>query len=733
MAEAKGPRIKTRIGKKKSEFPPTQDEILWRGIRSFLVLLNPLTAAFYYTLLPLYMWQRVIRAVWLLAASIVFLVAALFMGAGPAYLAPYVGLAGAVVEAAKTNIVTLGPALLSTVEANWWGWLVGQLPLAFGVSSVAVSIYATWRSRYQADHREKEENADDKAVKVAVKKIEQWPQSPKTVKSLADLKIRIGVDRRTGQAFDVPALSFGMHFYLDGPSGYGKTTDLIEICRGFVEAPAAQQFRMPLFFLTMKPDEELTNAFRAIARNANRNFHLITEDGQGSTTTYNPIRHGTAEQARNVLVQAEKLADGRGFDNAHYLSGGERLALLAIRVIDELAAKGITYKRGKSLYKWKRDINHVARMMMLDTLRANKDLVSDTLAASIEEYLAEVDFDPDIAKGGSGMRGRFVRVAEGASGKVMQERADGLDIRQAIRDGDVVLFNLDAAADQNAAQQLGNLAIQDLTASMAALGKEGWNKENGKRTRMGLTIVDEFSALGGELLKNVFQRARSHGFGAGLATQESGALEEVSPAFKQAILQSSNIKILHKQEINAEEFAKMIGTESTMIETFQTFEDKDLLGEIVQASGQGNIREGETFKVHPNELRELGQGQTVFLVGIPRGNYRVQVRMSFPPNMDQAAAEAAAVKPLPEPETDGEVQPPAQAKPTGDGKPKPRASFGALKNGKPKVKTPEPEATADLPEAQEKEKAPATVPATNPFLDLKPTPPPKETTTEDDW
>jgi hypothetical protein len=108
-------------------------------------------------------------------------------------------------------------------------------------------------------------------------------------------------------------------------------------------------------------------------------------------------------------------------------------------------------------------------------------------------------------------------------------------------------------------------------------------------------------------------------------------------------------------------------------------------------------------------------------------------RLNGPALCRVRGAEAAAVKPLPEPESDGEVQSPAQAKPAGDGKPKPKASFGALKNGKPKVKTPEPEATADLPEAQEKEKAPATVPATNPFLDLKPTPPPKETNSVDDW
>src|SRR5699024_1423410 len=105
---------------------------------------------------------------------------------------------------------------------------------------------------------------------------------------------------------------------------------------------------------------------------------------------------------------------------------------------------------------------------------------------------------------------------------------------QAIRDGDVVLFNLDAARDAQAARQIGNLAIQDAQAALSELGAEKWHEGTplsrfGRprptgpvQMRMQLLIVDEFSALGGTLLQNLFERARSNGGAVILATQVAG-------------------------------------------------------------------------------------------------------------------------------------------------------------------------------------------------------------------
>lgn len=229
------------------------------------------------------------------------------------------------------------------------------------------------------------------------------------------------------------------------------------------------------------------------------------------------------------------------------------------------------------------------------------------------------------------MRQRFARAAEGAAGTVLQEKAGGLCLKQAILDGDVVLFDLDADRDQDAAQQIGNLAIQDLLSVFAQLGEQKWQQNSkGETSRLAMVIVDEFPALGGAHLKRLFQRARSRGGVVVLTTQESQALAEVSEAFKAAILTSSNIKIIHQQQENAEEYAKNLGTKKAFKESFQTFENNDLLGVTTSASGQGNLKEVEEFIVHPNVYKKLARGEAIITVGDPNILGEVKISNTSP-------------------------------------------------------------------------------------------------------
>ncbi|MGC0239543.1 TraM recognition domain-containing protein [Arthrobacter sp. SD76] len=147
-----------------------------------------------------------------------------------------------------------------------------------------------------------------------------------------------------------------------------------------------------------------------------------------------------------------------------------------------------------------------------------------------------------------------------------------------------------------------------------------------EQNRMGYIVVDEFSALGGSLLQSLFERARSNGGAVTLATQVSTALEEASMSFKDSVIKNSNVKVLHQQDTNAEEYAGLIGTEKGMAETTQIFDDKDELGMTTRASGQGSLREVEQFRVHPNELRDLEPGQAIIFTKTPAVQHRVKVR-----------------------------------------------------------------------------------------------------------
>lgn len=646
---AKAPRIQMRIDK--AAVPPTQLEVIRRVAQPLVLLLNPLVAGFYVVLLVVFVRQPWIRAWWLLAATSLALVGALLGGLFPMYLAPYMEVFRTIV-AAEGGYAQIWPNVAQLAQERWMPWLIGQLPVAVIVAAFAASIVAVWRDLYKADWRKQDKPTPKPRLDAALRKMPQWPQKA-TGKplSLTDLRIRLGVDRMSGKPFDLAALALGKHMYIDGPSGFGKTTDLIEILRGLVEAPAAQQFKIGASFITMKPDRDITDAMKAISKMAGRQLHIVTEDGLDATTTYNPLLYGTPEQIRNRVIEAEKNSADGGFSEPHYLRSGSRFTLLAARALTELAegkdGKPFTYRRAGQTLPWRRDLPHLARIMNLEVLGEHTHRLGAQLQFDLQEYTAELNLDRDLAKGGSGIRQRLADASEGAAGRVLIERPDGLDLRKAIESGDLVLFNLDAAADAQAATYVANLALQDLTAAVAELGDRRWHKTNPKnrdeQTRLHWIVVDEFSALGGTLMADLFARSRSNGAGVCLATQESSALEADSPEFKDLVLTNSNVTILHAQKMNAEEHSKNIGTAKRMIETFQTFEENDLLGKRTSASGQGNLREGDAFKVHPNELKELEPGEVVILVNSPREQRRVKIRRSNP--IGDAAKMSAEAQP----------------------------------------------------------------------------------------
>src|SRR5690625_7073294 len=86
-----------------------------------------------------------------------------------------------------------------------------------------------------------------------------------------------------GRPADVPLSACLQHCWIDGASGFGKTTDIIALLRGALEAPAAQPLRIPLVYVNLKPDPEVTDAMRRIAHRAGRRFQHVSLGDRKST------------------------------------------------------------------------------------------------------------------------------------------------------------------------------------------------------------------------------------------------------------------------------------------------------------------------------------------------------------------------------------------------------------------------------------------------------------------
>lgn len=662
----KNPRLSAKDAARRNQADPRNVGLL---ILAAAGVLNPVVLLV--VLVTVAAGQKKLRGWWVAAAGAVLgLLSALFFGGVRAYFAPW----RETVQFVREHGGLRGAeGLKDFALAHAGAWISAQIPLGVAVGLLIAGAVIWKRGRFSAEWREdapelhtmsehemKQLNAK---VAKAKKKAAPWA-NPKPVQRLDDVAVRLGISKPECKTVDIPVSALRLHSLVCGPSGFGKTTTIFEVIKGLTLAPAAEPFKIGTIFLTMKPEADITEQMRQIARRTGRGFHLITQNGVGATTTYNPLRHGTSHERANVLVGAEANAAHGGFSEAHYQRLGLRFTMVALVALEAAVQAELTYFENSQPVPWRLDIAHVARMMSSESLESVRDALGGSDAAvRINKWLNEVAANSAAKSGAEGMKNRFAAVAEGAAGAVLVDEPGGLDLEQAITAGDFVVFNLDAAQDLEAAQFVANLAISDFVATIARLGHAGWhlNPATGEQNRLNFLVVDEFAALGATGLIDAVERSRSHGGAVMLSAQSLTGLNVVGDGFLDRVSASTSVKLMHRAEAEAEALAQLLGTRKGFAETTQTFEDADGLGSQIRASGQGSLREVDKFRVHPNTFRTLAPGEVVAMWSVPQLTAEVvSVRKTALPPVDD--------EPAGEPERQQRQEPEAESQGSAGGK-----------------------------------------------------------------
>lgn len=609
--------------------------------------------------LALRRWRRVRPLLVLLAGVGLLALMLLRFTQGPRYVLWVLDLGPVIADAAATLDAGSVPAAAGALFAERWGaWLVAQVPVGIALGIIVGAALAMYLRRYDAPWRQPTKHRKVLSRRKAVRRAERmdgWAQKPPKVRAaaggdeprkaravkpltVADVKIRLGVDQETGRPADLPLAAFLKHCWIDGASGFGKTTDIIALVRGALEAPAAQPLRIPLVYLNLKPDPEVTESMRRIAYRAGRTFRHVT---LGGATAYNPIRHGNAAEVATRIIEVEEAAQDGGFSEPFHKANGQELLGYATRALDELVAAGRHYERGKVRVPWQRDLHHLHRIMRLKTLMDNRHHLSGDLQLDLVEYKEELDEIPRKKESAEGMRARIGKMLTSAIGDTVREQPDGLNLEDAILAGDVVVFDLDSMQDTVAATSLANLTIKDMQAVLGHIGSKQWNRTAGEVTRMGLIVVDEFSALGGDAVTDLIQRGRTNGGAVVLATQDVGSVLDTSEGLLTTILTNTNVQMVHVQSERAEDYAKSWGTQTAMAETMQVYDDRTIIGTLTSKSGQGSLREVKEFVIHPDTLRTLAPGEIILATRDPWQQRRVLVQRRLPaPLTDEEVAAA---------------------------------------------------------------------------------------------
>lgn len=177
----------------------------------------------------------------------------------------------------------------------------------------------------------------------------------------------------------------------------------------------------------------------------------------------------------------------------------------------------------------------------------------------------------------------------------------------------LLIMSISTLKYQQIGHQLGKLVLQELAWSV---GEREKNEDN----KFCSVFLDEFSEFVYPGFVRILNKARSAKVALHLSHQSMSDLSAVSPDFARSINTNTNIKcILGLNDPDTADFyAKHLGTFTTNKLTEQ-IEERGFFKQH-EETGRGSRREVESYKVHPNDLKEFFDGKGVLHVPTERGS-----------------------------------------------------------------------------------------------------------------
>ncbi|WP_284306026.1 type IV secretory system conjugative DNA transfer family protein [Mobilicoccus caccae] len=587
-------------------------------------------------------------------AGLVLLPLLFGLGAGRIYVSPWREMA-AVVARGGLMLRDGGAVrvLGGLVQERWLLWLWGQIPLGIGMALVICGLVLSRRRRFRPTWRvhrpdysthltgTKAAKAHERAKKIAAsppasttdaaREQDDEQGSSSLVARLAARVRRTQGASRPGEAgtWTDSAALFGIdeagepvlwrgswflsHVVVTGPTGLGKTTTLLRLL--WIALLGLRGARIGVVLIDLKGSKAFARSVKWLAALADRRCAVVSLSGPSAHV--NPLRHGSSQEVTSRLMEALATMKDGGFSDPYHRSNGLNWLRMSLQALDQLIERGLARKDGT---QWKRTLGDLLLLMEVEELARIRPQLVDPVKAKVGKRVARAAKDRDYRSSVGGMIARIETLAESEAGRLSVEDEHTVDIDTFVREAGVLVFSLDAQVDADSARALSTLVVKDLTRLFAQLDDEEWPDRTGGRT---LLMLDEFGAIGGETLRDCFERSRSGGGCTILSAQTDAAFSAVSDEFAESVWDNAGIHILHRQRGSASARAEHIGTEASWQETIQVTEDSDIFGSVAPGTGVGSLRRVEEFIVHPKELRKLGTGQVILVE--PEGVHRVAV------------------------------------------------------------------------------------------------------------
>jgi conjugal transfer pilus assembly protein TraD len=387
------------------------------------------------------------------------------------------------------------------------------------------------------------------------------------------------------------------HTAILGATGSGKTNTLRLIAGQAISAG------WPVVVLDLKGDPELARELERAAGRAGAEFRLLTVDDHPKRAAWNPIAAG------GVSSRADRLIIGR-WSEEHYERTARDFARITLHLLDLIDGNPST-------------LPEVARYLHEPEpvlLKVNEALARQRATDCIDPQLAEErdrfatllaarKKDRSIQSATAGLAARLREISESDLRPALAGDAKGgtIDLTRTLGGNRAVIcFSLDFAADPTVTALTGSLALRDLQQALSARTAE----------TPALLLLDEFSVLDSDEIRNLLARARSKCVGVVLSTQSLADLTAVDANLKTQTLSNTATKIIHRLggDEEPEVIASLAGTRTVDELTNQIRRQPSLIGPRHVPTGTGSARRVDEYVLHPNRLRSLKRGHAAVIL-----------------------------------------------------------------------------------------------------------------------
>jgi len=224
-------------------------------------------------------------------------------------------------------------------------------------------------------------------------------------------------------------------------------------------------------------------------------------------------------------------------------------------------------------------------------------------------YVFEADGEDYLFLNASSVRTQIYLLLDSELGHLFKEKPDGLDLIKVSDEKEALFVSFDGLIYDNFIKVVARFLILDLNFLVS------YRNRNKMKDQPMLAIYDEFSVYANHKIVDTINKSRSGGFHCIIATQTIADLEKVESTLARQIIGNTNTYAIG-QTNNPDEvdsWANNLGTFKDIDLTVTTDKRDSVLMERVDLKAdKGTVRNVQKYKISPDEIRALRQGQFIF-------------------------------------------------------------------------------------------------------------------------